>query len=94
LCIDYQVSQQEKPGNVSHLSHHEQNNLNEDKTTLEFTPEELDGLPADFLENLPKSADNSKCIVSLKYPELFPVLKQVSLHTYMHAMRQLVLTYY
>ena len=70
---------------------HQQNSLNEDKTTLEFTPEELDGMPADFLENLPKSADNSKYIVSLKYPELFPVLKQV---TYMHTQKQLVLTYF
>jgi len=52
-----------------------QQNLNEDVSKHYFTKEELDGLPDDFLESLTKN-DEGKYAVSLKYPELFPVLEQ------------------
>jgi Zn-dependent oligopeptidase len=38
----------------------------------------LDGLPKDFIENLPKDPTNNKRLVSLKYPELFPVLEMAN----------------
>jgi Zn-dependent oligopeptidase len=47
--------------------------LNEDTTKLYFTTAELEGLPQDFIANLP--TENGKHAVSLKYPELIPTLK-------------------
>jgi thimet oligopeptidase len=47
--------------------------LNEDATKLWFTRPELEGLPDEFIDALPK--ENDKFAVSLKYPELFPTLK-------------------
>ena len=50
--------------------------VNEDTTSLELTRAELEGMPADFFERLkphPTKADTF--IVTMKYPDLFPVLK-------------------
>ena len=39
-----------------------QQNINEDKTSREFTKEELAGMPDDFIENLGKSEDGQKYV--------------------------------
>lgn len=48
-------------------------NMNEDKTELLLTAEELEGCPADFLEGLERRKD--KFVLTMKYPDVFGVLK-------------------
>ncbi|XP_033636592.1 thimet oligopeptidase-like isoform X3 [Asterias rubens] len=50
-------------------------NLNDENTILEFTEEELVGLPDDFIKRLDKTAEG-KCKVSLKYPDYFPAMRK------------------
>ncbi|XP_022105541.1 thimet oligopeptidase-like isoform X1 [Acanthaster planci] len=50
-------------------------NLNDENTILEFTEEELVGLPEDFIKRLDKTAEG-KCKVSLKYPDYFPAMRK------------------
>lgn len=52
-----------------------QQNLNEEKTKLLFSLEELKGLPQDNLNRLQKEDD--KYVMTLKYPDVFPALKYV-----------------
>jgi Zn-dependent oligopeptidase len=51
--------------------------VNEDDTKIEFTREELEGLSDDFLSGLKKTTVDGveKYIVTMKYPDLIPVLK-------------------
>ena len=48
-------------------------NMNEDKTTLKFSKEELEGCPESFLESLEKDGD--KYILTMKYPDVFGVTR-------------------
>lgn len=52
-------------------------NLNEEDGGIWFSPEELDGVPADVVDNLKKGeGENSgKVFLTFKYPDLFPTLK-------------------
>lgn len=54
-----------------------QKNLNEENTIIHFTREELDGLPPDFIDGLDtvESEGEHKYKVSLRYPELLPVMR-------------------
>jgi Zn-dependent oligopeptidase len=52
--------------------------VNEIDTKIPFTEEQLDGLPTDFIHNLPIDPTTNKRLVSLKYPELFPVLEMAN----------------
>lgn len=49
--------------------------LNEENRKLEFTEEELAGTPADFRSNLKKNDKNNKYLVTLSYPDYFPIMK-------------------
>ncbi|XP_035213837.1 thimet oligopeptidase-like isoform X1 [Stegodyphus dumicola] len=51
-------------------------NLVENSTILEFTDEELDGLPSDFISDLEKNPDTGKRKITLKYPHFFPVMRK------------------
>lgn len=48
-------------------------NMNEDKTELLLTSEELEGVPDDFLEGRERRGD--KYVLTMKYPDVFGVLK-------------------
>lgn len=57
-----------------------QNNLNEDNTWFEFSEKELDGMPSHWFtpEKLLREVEGVKYYkVTLKYPDLFPVLDHV-----------------
>jgi Zn-dependent oligopeptidase len=52
-------------------------NMNEDATELLFTRAELDGATEDFLTSLQTCKETGKLRVSMKYPDLFGVLRNV-----------------
>lgn len=51
-------------------------NLGEDRTVLEFTLDQLKGLPPDFTKGL--QCNNGRYTVNLKYPHVIPILKHCS----------------
>jgi Zn-dependent oligopeptidase len=59
---------------ISDLSLQYNSNVYEVDTKVPFTKEELTGLPDDFVNNLPKD-DEGHYLVSLRYPDLYPVLE-------------------
>lgn len=50
-------------------------NLSEEKSTFEFSEEELSGLPEDFIKALDRT-ETGRCIVTLKYPHYRPAVKK------------------
>jgi thimet oligopeptidase len=50
-------------------------NIAEDNTTLLFSDEELAGCPAEFIENLDKDESTGKRKVTLRYPDILPVMR-------------------
>jgi len=62
---------------LSDLSIQFSKRLNEENGALWFTPEELEGVPKDLVDNFPKGEGEhtGKVKVSFKYPDLFPTLK-------------------
>lgn len=52
-------------------------NMNEDATELIFTPKELEGATEDFLASLKRTNDGVNYRVTMKYPDLFGVLRNV-----------------
>eukprot|EP01088_Endostelium_zonatum_P011381 TRINITY_DN25510_c0_g1_i1.p1 TRINITY_DN25510_c0_g1~~TRINITY_DN25510_c0_g1_i1.p1 ORF type:complete len:691 (-),score=194.17 TRINITY_DN25510_c0_g1_i1:13-2085(-) len=77
----------EKKKRVSELCINFQNNLTEDKTSLKFTREQLKGMPEDWLSNLDKDKDDPNLyIVTLKYPDRFPVFENCQVEATRKAM--------
>lgn len=60
---------------LSNLSIQFSKNMADEDGSLEFTAEELDGVPESVLEQLVKSEDGTKYKMTFKYPDVFPVLK-------------------
>ncbi len=67
----------EKRQKLADLSTEFSRNMNEDATELLFSREELDGATEDFLGSLKTCSETGKLRVSMKYPDLFGVLRNV-----------------
>lgn len=50
-------------------------NLGEENTKLAFARAQLEGLPDDVINRLEPAGDGDKLLVTLKYPDYFPVMK-------------------
>jgi Zn-dependent oligopeptidase len=78
---DERVSElREMKKNISNLCIDFQKNVSENNITVEFTTDELEGLPGNFIDNLPTVSDETndlskKFRVSLKIPHVLPILK-------------------
>jgi len=63
----------EMMANLSSLENRFMTNLNNDNTTLEFTPQDLSGVPANVLAGF-KQTDRGTYIVTTKYPDYLAVI--------------------
>jgi len=77
LHLDKDIQEQIKDikTKMSNLGIEFQKNMNEDKTCLYFSTEELAGVSEGFIKELEKNEDG-KHKITLQYPLLYPVLKQ------------------
>jgi Zn-dependent oligopeptidase len=58
---------------MSELSINFSTNSNEENTTLNFSAEELEGIPDDFKNSLDRSGDDY--VLTLKYPHYIPMMQ-------------------
>lgn len=65
----------EKRKRLAELAVEFSKNMNEDKTQLLFSAEELDGCSEDFLAGLERAPDG-RFVITTKYPDVFGVLKR------------------
>ncbi|KAJ8907951.1 hypothetical protein NDN08_008054 [Rhodosorus marinus] len=61
---------------ISELCTEFSKNLNEDVTNETFLREELSGMPEPWLESLKKTEDGLKYYVTLKYPDMLPLMQR------------------
>jgi len=74
LSTDVQQQVKDMKKRMSDIAIDFSTHLNEEMTTLEFTEQQLVGLPSDFISSLKKS-ENGCLQVTLKYPHYFPCMK-------------------
>ena len=60
---------------ISKLAIEFSKNCNEESTKLHFTLDQLNGVNESLIKSLPKNESN-EYILSLKYPVVFPVMKE------------------
>jgi len=58
---------------LTELSQEFSKNIRENKTLLRFTPDECDGLPASYLERMPKD-DDGNVLLGFDYPDYVPFM--------------------
>ena len=76
LPIEQRKRVEEIKKKMSNLGIEFSKNLGEEKSTYDFSKDELGGIPEDQLSRYSKStSDPSKYSVSLKYPDYFPLMK-------------------
>ncbi|KAL1426771.1 hypothetical protein MTO96_017999 [Rhipicephalus appendiculatus] len=79
LHLDAEVQKQVKQlkNEISELEVKYSKNCNEENTVLEFTEEQLKGMPEDFIKSL-EMVESGKRKVTLKHPHVMPIMKMAA----------------